>query len=231
MAPAGLSILVVSSSDDVRAALVAALARSQVSAVACENFCQAEELALLGLYNGLVVDLPTIIKAKGEEKIVAYTLANFFPTLRVRAMGGALIPMAMPGGAKQDRSLHDFLTKSCTAFEPHVLRSHRRHAICTPVLVSCRGEERRGITLNLSWGGTFIVDTQAEHYQAEERVEIHFPRYGGAVRAIIRFVVPWGGESAPGIGVSFEEMDGELETALARLLKTRKGLDRDRLMA
>lgn len=230
MTGAGLSILVVSFSDDVRAALVATLAKSQVNAIACESFCQAENLALLGLYNGLVVDLPTIVKAKGEEKIVAYTLANFFPTLRVRAIGGALVPMAMPGGAKQDRSLHEFLTKTCTAFEPHVLRSHRRHAICTPVLVNCRGEERRGMTLNLSWGGTFIVDMQAEHYQAGELVEIHFPRYGGGVRAAIRCVVPWGGESAPGIGVSFEEMDEELEAVLTRVLKTRKGFDRDRLM-
>jgi hypothetical protein len=229
MASADLSILVVSYSDDVRAALVATLAKSRVNAVACENFRQAEELALLGLYNGLVIDLPSIVKAKGEEKIVAYTLANFFPTLRVRAIGGALIPMAMPGGARQDKSLNDFLTKTCVEFTPRALRSHRRHAICVPVLVNYRGEERRGMTLNLSWGGAFVVDMQAEHFQAGERVEICFPRYGGGVRALIRWVVLWGMESPPGIGVSFEEMDAELETVLAGILKTRRGFDRDRL--
>ncbi len=231
MASPGLSILVVSYSDDIRAALVATLNGYDVSAVACSSFCVAEEHALHGLHNGLLVDLPSMVRAKGEEKIVACTLANFYPTLRVKAIGNALIPMAMPGSSKQDRSLNEFLTRSCPAFVPRALRAHRRHAICALTLLVYRGEALRGVTLNISWGGAFIMDTQAERFQAGESVEVRFPRYGGVARAVIRRVVPWGMENPPGIGVSFQEMDQDLETALAGILKTRREFDRDRLVA
>ncbi len=226
-----LSILVVSYSGETREALAASLAASHAGAVVCETFRQAEDLALAGRYNGLLVDLPSMVKAKGEEKIVACTLANFFPCLRVRAIGSALVPMAMPGGARQDGSLNDFLTKTCPAFVPRALRAHRRHAICAQTLLVWQGEEVRGVTLNISWGGAFIMDTRAERFQTGEQVTVRFPRCGGTARAIIRRVVPWGMENPPGIGVSFQEMDQTLETALAGILKTRREFDRDRLVA
>ena len=104
MAQPSHPILVVSYGEETRAALVTTLNNNGASTVSCATFCDAENLALAGLYSGILVDLPSIIKSKGEEKIVAYTLANFFPILRVRTMGGMLVPMAMPGSAKQDKS-------------------------------------------------------------------------------------------------------------------------------
>lgn len=146
-------ILVVSYSDETRADLVSTLNKSGVAASPCATFCEAENLALKGLYNGLLVDLPSMIKSKGEEKIVAYTLANYFPTLRVRTMGSMLVPMAMPGSVKQDSNLVDFLSRTCSQFSPRTLRAHRRHQICVSTLLYCMGEEHRGFTMDISWGG------------------------------------------------------------------------------
>lgn len=231
MTTAGLSILVVSYSDDVRAALVATLKGYDVTAVACASFREAEEQGLHGLYSGLLVDLASIVKAKGEEKIVAYTLANFFPTLRVKAFGSALVPMAMPGGARQDKSLNDFLTTTCPAFPPSRHRAHKRHQICLLTLIRHKGEELRGFTLDVSWGGAFIVDVQAERFSVGESVEVRLPQFDSSIRVVIRWIMPWGVKSAPGIGVSFGEMDEGLETILAGILKTRREFDRDRLVA
>lgn len=224
-------ILVVSYSDDTRASLTATLAGSDADSVACDTFCAAEELALQGLYSGILVDLPSIVKSKGEEKIVAYTLANFFPTLRVRAIGSVLVPMSMPGSAKQDKNLSDFLNVTCPAFAARKLRAFRRHPGCHATIVRYNGEVFRGFTLNLSWGGAFVVDVSAEKYSTESALTVTFPEFELDVDATIRWIKPWGQRYAPGIGISFNGLDHAFETVLAGLLKSRKEFDRDRLLA
>ena len=224
-------ILVVSYSDDSRAALAATLRNLGVQVACCASFCEAEELALGGLYGGLLIDLPSIIKSKGEEKVVAYTLANFFPTLRVRTMGTMLIPMTMPGNAKQDKSLDDFLAATCQAFTPRTLRAHRRHPLCLSTIVSCNGWEHRGFTQNISWGGAFIVDVFSERFAGERAISIAFVDCGFALEASIRWIKPWGGKSAPGIGVSFATIPPSVVPLLASILKTCREFDRDRLTA
>jgi PilZ domain len=224
-------IMVVSYTEETRNALTSTLCDHNVEAVPCSTFCEAEELALAGLYSGLLVDLPSIIKSKGEEKIVAYTLANFFPTLRVRAMGALLVPISMPGVAKQDKSLKDFLNVTCTGFTPRSLRKHKRHHVCLSVLFRCNGVEQRSFTLDLSWGGAFIVDMCPERFQYGNEIVLTVVELGLDVRCITRSIKTWGGRYASGIGIEIIELDEQLEAALTSILKTRKEFDRDRLVA
>ncbi len=93
------------------------------------------------------------------------------------------------------------------------------------------GEELRGFTLDISWGGAFIVDVRADRFNVGESLEVHLPQLDRTIRVVVSWIMPWGLQSAPGIGVSFAEMDQDLETALAGILKTRREFDRDRLMA
>ncbi len=225
-------ILVISYADEARAALSAVLNESGVPAVPCACFCDAENFALKGLYSGILVDLPSIIKSKGEEKIVAYTLANVFPTLRVRTMGGMLIPMAMPGSAKQDKSLDDFLNITCSAYHPKQLREFRRHSVCLSTLVTHNGSELRGFTLDLSWGGMFTVDLQAERFSIGDPVTILLPEFGCHIPAEVRRIKPWGMlRHPPGIGILFGGLDETVEAIIAGITRTRKEFDRDRLTA
>jgi len=225
-------ILVVSYGEETRAALVTTLNNNGASTASCATFCEAENLALAGLYSGILVDLPSIIKSKGEEKIVAYTLANFFPILRVRTMGGMLVPMAMPGSAKQDKSLGDFLTKTCSAFEPRKLRVFRRHPICLSTLVIYNGVEFRGFTLNVSWGGMFIVDLSAEKYRVGDPVSILIPEFCCTIPAHVSRIKPWGMDRhPPGIGLLFDSLSESVESVIAVITRTSKEFDRDRLTA
>ncbi|MDD5285810.1 MAG: PilZ domain-containing protein, partial [Desulfuromonadaceae bacterium] len=222
-------ILVVSYVDETRTSLTTNLANSGAFPTPCATFCEAENLALNGLYSGLLVDLPSIIKSKGEEKIVAYTLTNFFPTLRVRAMGSLMVPMSMSGSAKQDKSLNDFLSRTCPAFESRKLREFRRHPVCLSTRVRYRGEEIRGFTLNLSWGGVFIVDLQAEKYLIGDKLTVEFIEFECEVSAEVRRIKPWGIKRyAPGIGLCFSYLDESVESAINSVIKTRKEFDRDR---
>jgi len=106
------SILVVSYVEATLELLVKNLIPLDVTAIACNNFCDAEKLALKNTYSGILIDLTSIINAKSEEKVVSYGLASVYPSLRVRSMGAMLIPMAMPGDAKQDNSLKDFVNNT-----------------------------------------------------------------------------------------------------------------------
>lgn len=225
-------ILVVSYVDETRAALTDVLSRTGAVALPCATFCEAENHALEGLYSGILVDLPSIIKSKGEEKIVAYTLANFFPTLRVRTMGGMLVPMAMPGSAKQDKSLDDFLRVTCVAFTPKRLRQFRRHPVCLSTLVIHNNKESRGFTLDISWGGMFTVDFHAERFAVGDPVTIMLPEFGCIVPAEVRRIKPWGIlRHPPGIGLSFGTLDETVEPFISGITRTRKEFDRDRLTA
>lgn len=223
-------IIIISYSDEVRSSLQSVLTTNGASTVACDSFCAAEELALTGLYNGMLVDLPSIIKSKGEEKIVAYTLANFFPTLRVRAMGNVLVPMAMPGSAKQDKSLNDFLNITCNAFSARKLRQHRRHPMCIASKLTYQGEESRSFTMNLSWGGVFVVDLFAERYTVGDEMTVCLPEFELSLPSTIRATSNWGTRRAPGIGLSFNSLDAEAEAVFSTLLKSQREFDRDRLV-
>lgn len=225
-------ILVVSYTDETRAALADILIKTGAVPVQCSSFCEAENNALKGLYSGLLVDLPSIIKSKGEEKIVAYTLANFFPTLRVRTMGAMLVPMAMSGSARQDKSLDDFLQKSCVAYIPKQLREFRRHQVCLSTLVAHNNSEIRGFTLNISWGGMFIVDLHAERFCVGETVSVLLPEFGCRIPAEVRRIKAWGIQrQPPGIGLRISALDELVESVIAGIIRTRKEFDRDRLTA
>lgn len=224
-------ILVVSYGDDIRAALTASIENQSLAAAPCATFLEAEDRALHELFCGILVDLPSMIKAKGEEKIVACSLTGFYPTLRVRTVGSVLIPMTMPGGNKQDNSLNDFITRSCAAFIPRTLRSHRRFDICMPLTILRNGRWERSISLNISWGGLFLVDLYPERFTVGEELTLCFDELGLTLQATIRWIRHFGQHRPPGLGVKLQPLTDEMERLLFPLIKHTKGHDRDRLVA
>lgn len=225
----GPAVLAIAYDDQSRAALAANPAAYGSCAVPCASFKEAQEHALVRCFNGILVDLVTMVKAKDEEKLIAHTLTELYPTLRVKSMGNMLIPMIMPGNAKQDSNLKDFFSKTCAAFTARPLRRHRRREIAIPVLV---GEER-GATLNLSWGGAFILTMHPERYRAGEGIGLTLMpghEVGVAAEAVVVRVQPWGERRLPGIGVAFGELTEELHEALFALLRVPKDEDRDKLV-
>lgn len=219
--------MVIAYDDKARAALAASLGLYGVRAESCSTFCEAESFALRGPYRGILVDLTAMIKAKAEEKVVACTMTGFYPTLRVKTMGTMLIPMTMAGDAKQDKSLNDFITKTCAEFTPRLLRSYRRKNICVPTYIG----DTRGFTLNISWGGVFIADMNSERFAVGEEIPVTFSDFGLEVKCIVARIQEWGHHRPPGIGVTFGQMGEELESKLVPLLRSDRTKDRDRLVS
>lgn len=224
-------IIAIAYTADTRQAFVSALQQAGTEVVAAESFYDAETLALHGSYSGLLVDLPSIVKAKGDEKVIACSLTNFFPTLRVRAVGTMLVPMTMPGSARQDNSLNDFLVKSCAGFEPRRLRLHRRRDICLAVQLHHPLSDERSFTLNLSWGGAFILHNVPERFSVDSQLDIYLPEAELLIPTTIRWLRPWGDRKLSGLGLAFSRIDDQLREALTILLKSEPDTDRDRLVA
>jgi len=138
-----------------------------------------------------------------------------------------LIPMAMAGDAKQDKSLNDFITRTCAEFTPRPLRSSRRKNICLPTYIG----DSRGFTLNISWSGVFIADMDPERFSVGEEISVAFSDFGLEVKVVVARIQEWGYHRPPGIGVAFGQMGEELESKLFHLLRSDKTKDRDRLVA
>ena len=224
-------ILVISYVEATRDAIIASLREQGAAAAGCSSFGEAEQLALAGPYSGVLVDLTAMVKAKDEEKVIACSLANVYPTLRVRAMGSMLIPMTMPGTATQDKSLGEFLRKSCAGFKPRRLRAARRYELWVPVTREAAGQSVRGGTADLSWGGAFIVDLYPERVQVGEELVFILDGCGAPARAAVVWAEPWGTRRMPGYGVRFLEMTTQLEATLTALLPAGSRQARDRLVA
>jgi hypothetical protein len=219
-------VLVIAYDDAVRGVLVKNLAPLGTPVLACATFCEAENRALAEPCRGVLVDLTSIVKAKSEEKLVAYTLTRFYPTLRVRAMGPMIIPMMMAGDAKQDKNLNDFVSKTCAGTPPRKLRRHKRKNVCLPTCI----EGVRGFTLDLSWGGAFIVDMNPERFAVGNRLLVNFADGELDVEVRVARVQHWGEKRPPGIGVEFTTQSQEVEKFLYSFLHSNPETDRDRLI-
>lgn len=224
-------VLVISYQQDARATIEASLQQEEVHAVVCSTFLEAETRARDEVFNGVLVDLTSMVKAKGEEKVIACSMTGFYPTLRVRTMGSMLVPMIMPGQGRQEKSLKDFLVKACAEFQPRTLRAHRRHDLCLAAVLHQGERTSRTFTLDLSWGGAFFIDLEAERFSVGEELEVEFPDFGISVPLAVRWVRTWGGRRPPGIGCSFLSTAEEFLRALGGVLKTSRDQDRDRMVA
>ena len=217
-------VLVRAYDENVLAVLVKSLAPYAGDLEPCTSFCQAERIALQVPCKGVLVDLTAMIKAKSEEKIVAYTLASFLPTLRVRAMGPMIVPMAMSGEAKQAKNIGEFISKACADFTPRRLRSHKRRAICLPTFLG----DQRGFTLNISWGGAYIADMNPERFSLGDRLALSLPDFAIEVEVAVARIQLWGEHRPPGVGVEFVAVAPALETSLRALLQSNRDSDHDR---
>jgi Tfp pilus assembly protein PilZ len=112
------------------------------------------------------------------------------------------------------------------------LRQFRRHPVCLSTLATYNGEELRGFTLDISWGGAFIVDLHAERFSVGDPVTITLTEFNCHIAAEVRRIKPWGIlRHPPGIGLLFSSLDETIEHNISSITKTRKEFDRDRLTA
>lgn len=200
-----------------------------------DSFREAENLALSNPFSGVLADIPTVIKARGEEKLIASSLQNVYPFLRAKVSGDLILPIIMPGGCEGEQSIARFFENAGRTFVPRRIRTYKRHKYHLPVLIRQEEvcDELQSFTMDVSWSGAFIVMNDPGAMNVGHAIIVQFPSLNIAIDASVIRIQAWGHSGVvPGIGLAWHlPIEPAAEKGLHAVLKMKKERDRDRLLA
>lgn len=177
-------------------------------------------------YNGLLLDVPTMIRAESADKREINRIIERFPTIRLLynpGLGG-IRGLSRGGTVKDSQSLFDFLDKDCALFDARSIRGTQRSAQVFNVTLLRAGDQpveqgERTVTFNVSEEGCFLYSSDS--WQGEEQCYLVFHDMDDRtpVKTDICWIRPWGeSRSIPGIGVRFLIISDGQRQALIDLL-------------
>lgn len=164
-------------------------------------------------YNGLLVDVPTMIRCESVNKSRITRIMNRFPVLRLmyNPKYGGIRGLAQGGTIKDNRDLTEFVLHECVPFLPRSIRIANRQGVVFNVkLLSDLVEEsdaERTVTLNLSEHGCFIYTLNKWMVDSPAWMIINEFDDATPIEMKVRWQRPWGQVMRmPGIGTTFESM-------------------------
>ena len=172
-------------------------------------------------YNGLVVDIPTKIKALSDHKDLVYSILERFPVIQVnRDRHNGTIRALLYGNHERTGPLESLIQEACWHSPPRKLRSEERKLLHYNVLLSTQPTfdpqtHIRTVTMDVSTNGCFLF--ASARFQVGAPVWLRFvDLYDKTpVRAVIRHKRRWGQAMViPGIGVAFETISDHQRRAL-----------------
>ncbi|MBI5524221.1 MAG: PilZ domain-containing protein [Desulfarculus sp.] len=186
------------------------------------------ELLRRRAYQGLLIDIPTQIKARDSQaaKDELTVILRRFPTARLnwRPDGGDVSVLVLGASTSGDYTLADFIENQCAQFGSAPVRSNQRIELHLHLLLHRAppgGPEagERCVTHNLSPGGCFIIT--GGQWRPGDLAWITLPELPGlgALSLEVRWCQPWGQtRRLPGIGVRFLDLGTEQAQQIAGLL-------------
>lgn len=165
-------------------------------------------------YNGLLIDVPTMIRCECSDKNRITRIMNRFPVLRLMynpAYGG-IRGLSQGGTMRDNRDLVDFVAQECIPFPPRSIRVVRRHELVFNVVLM-REEAadpeagERTVTVNISEHGCFVVSVADWQLQAPAWMVVNEFDDRTPIEVRVRWQRPWGTPCRfPGFGATFESM-------------------------
>jgi Tfp pilus assembly protein PilZ len=207
-------ILMVVKSAEARAAYEEALRGVAVAYDIASSFNEVFRMTIDNPYNGLMIDILTLIRSSKEEKAIAYDCINCYPSLRVKwdakKKSMNLSPLEQAFSADTRATLACFIAGRCKEFTARSMRRHpRKETIIDLLLSTCRdpgnGDVIKTFTVNISPGGAFVHTTLS--LSDGDTVWLSFLETPDAapVEAVVRWQIKWGVcRGIPGIGLSFK---------------------------
>lgn len=221
-------ILIVVNDAEAGSAYGHALAEIGVSYDVAHSFPQMSELATRNAYNGMLIDILTLVRSSQEDKVAAYECINLFPVLRVkwesRYKRMKLSPLEQTFCPDTGTALRHFVENRCKVFKARSLRNHTRMQINLNLLY-CTGEafaeERahKSFTINLSLRGAFLHTMQ--DLEEGKRIWLRFLEFEDRkpFAATVRWSRQWGViRCIPGVGVEFEALTEKQRQELEKIL-------------
>jgi len=219
-------ILVVVKGEEARSAYEEALGRIGAGYVVAGTFAEALALAIETPFNGVVIDILTLVRSDKDEKIIAYDCMNLYPSIRVKWDGRKkeinLSLLEQSFVTDTASTLRYFVEGRCRNFPSRSLRRHHRTSICLCLLLGTTPSLDEGsvktFTVNLSPGGVFVHTTLP--LTKGDQVWLRFCELSdpAPIRASVRWSIAWGaGRGIPGAGLAFEELTEHQAREIAAL--------------
>ena len=211
---ADTKVLIIAKDQEAGQAYAKALSEIGAAYDIAPSFNEMVGLAVDNAYNGLLIDILTLVRSSGEDKVIAYECINLYPVLRVRWENKkkkiSLSPLEQSFSPDTASVLKFFVEQRCTPFCARRLRKHNRKSYHLNVLLSLDSlfDERDTIktfSLNISPGGIFIYTPQV--LEKGRTVWLRFAEFPGlgSVQATVRWSIEWGhSRSIPGAGLEFD---------------------------
>lgn len=220
-------ILIVVKDPEAGKAYADTLSQLGVAYDVVSSFDRMWDLVVERPYNGLLVDILTLVRCSKEEKVIAYDCINLYPVLRVKweAKNGRIklgsLEQAFTPDA--DTALRSFIENRCRLFPPRQVRRHKRKPIHLNVLFSPdgsfdEGSCSRSFTVNLAPGGVFLHTM--ESFPVGATLWLRFVDLADQtpVAATVRWAIQWGeSRSIPGVGLKLEGLSEQMEKELQRI--------------
>ena len=218
-----MHMLLVARRGQARDRIVAELTRL---GAACDVAQTPEELlraARCRRYNGVLFDVPTLVREKHFDKRVLQRLAEIYPSARLKydPATDTVFALGADAGPPSRDGLSVF-TAACRDFLPRRLRRGERVEANLPaVLWRTRPDGGDGgektCTINVSYLGCFLFTSAA--WEIGQEAWVVFPDVTEApVRTRVAWHEPWAlRRSVPGVGLAFLEMPEALFTELGHL--------------
>lgn len=165
-------------------------------------------------YNGLLVDVPTMIRCESADKNRITRIMNRFPVLRLmfNPKYGGIRGLTQGGTIRDNRDLGEFVLNECVPFSPRSIRVAQRREVSFNVLLldDIAHEDmvaERSVTVNVSEHGCFVYSVREWKVGHPVWLVVHEFEDRTPIELKIRWCGRWGeGMRMPGIGGSFETM-------------------------
>ncbi len=192
------------------------------------SFSALENLLHETPYNGVMIDLPTKLKARKSERRIAESISGKFPVAQLGWESKTGTIRALYGRSKGTGTIEDFINRQCRSFRARTIRAHRRKRIHLNVILSRTADfpphaVERTVTMNISGNGCFVFS--GENWEGCRHAWIiikelsrHTP-----IKGDIQHHIPWGRSlQFPGIGLKFAGIGREQEIEIHRFINASK---------
>ena len=182
--------------------------------------------------NGILLDVPSMVRASAAEKAFIHDLIQIYPSVRLKwdPRRGEVKTLFYGQGSEAGGGLAEFVTQRCAAFIPRIMRHTKRVDLNLNVLVSEVDEFHdahvtRSVTLNVSQGGCFLFWTDELAWGSRLWLRIMELADQTPLGVEVRWQKTWG--SSPGmcgVGVRFLEItDAQRQEIVRRCDRDRFG--------
>ncbi|WP_250645457.1 PilZ domain-containing protein [Salidesulfovibrio onnuriiensis] len=171
-------------------------------------------------YNGLLVDVPTMIRSDSANKGRVTRIMERYPVLRLlyNSDHGGIRGLSQGGTVRANKSLDSFVLNECLTFPARSIRRARRSDLVLNVLlVDDRNrfgrDEERTVTVNVSEQGCFVYSVRAWEASAPAWMVVTELEDPSPIELKVHWTRRWGRSSRlPGIGTSYAHIsDSQLE--------------------